>query len=148
MQINIPGTHQRHSILLNIFPLGHWRECCRSSQQSRKSQTDSSIGNNGQNQSRLRENTRYLVFVLLGASPVLFLYHTFQLRDLLSDSITSKSYCVHPGANLHVANINHLLISLPVKKHRVKSWLFYSSPQLYIVFSVCFSVLLWFFSSK
>lgn len=131
MQINIPGTHQRHSILLNIFPLRRWCEHCRSSQQSRKSQTDSSIGNNGLNQRRLRGNTRYLVFVLLGASCVLFLYyHTFQLRDWLSDSVvSSKSYHVHHNTKLHGcrqgSRANHLFLILSIKKDRLKSWLEY-----------------------
>lgn len=88
MQINIPQTHQRHSILLNIFPLRRWRERGGSSQQSRKSQRDSSIGNNGQNQRRSPENRRYLVFVLRGDSCILFsYYHTLWF----SGSVASKS---------------------------------------------------------
>lgn len=110
MQINILRTHQRHSILLNIFPLRRRCEHCRSSQQSRKSQTDSSIGNNGQNQRRLQRNTSYLVFVLLGASCVLLLYyHTFEPRDWLSESAASKSYSVQH--DVRVAGRSHRLIT-------------------------------------
>lgn len=96
MQINIPGTHQRHSILLNIFPLRRWRGHCRSSQQSRKSQTDSSIGNNGQNQRRLLRNRSYLVFVQLGASWIFFLF--------------SNTACFSTGNAFHIRyHQNHIV---------------------------------------
>lgn len=52
MQINILGSHQRRSILLNIFPLRCCCECCRSAKQSRKSQADGGGSSNRQDQSR------------------------------------------------------------------------------------------------
>lgn len=96
MEINIPGAHQRHSILLNIFPLRLWLEHCRSFQQSRKSETDSSTGNNGQNPRRLLRNRSHLLFALLEASRVLFLYTT---------------QCSHRNALVIVQHQNYIMLN-------------------------------------
>ena len=95
---SISQKHQRHSILLNIFPLRRWCERCRSSQQSRKSRTDSGIGNNGQNQSRLPRNKRKIFGV---CAPGSLMYLVFLLCIAIcyiwGIGLTCNSYHVYPN---------------------------------------------------